>query len=127
MRRIYVASALENAKTCRLIAERLRESGHQITSSWHDTDIDLRAKENSPLTDEQLEEIASTNHQDVMRANALVVLYDTRCRSTLFEVGAAFTAGHRIVIIGEKNKVPVMLAQRAIIFVQTNGEVEKYL
>jgi hypothetical protein len=128
MKRIYVASALENAKTCQDLAYRLSGGGHQIASTWHfvSNETDLRAQDNA-LTDDEREAIASIAHHNLMRANALVVLYDDRCRSTLYEVGVAYTSGHRIVIIGEKSKVPTMLAQRGIVFIKSSAEVEKNL
>ena len=129
MRTIYVASALENAKACQELALRLSHDGHKIVSAWHaGNDVDLRTSDEK-LTDVEREKIATDAHQNqnLVRANTLIVLYDTRCRSTLYEVGVSFALGQRVVIVGEKSKVPTMLAQRGIIFVTKTTEVEKYL
>ncbi len=78
--KIFVASNFENKDAARELENKLREQGHEITSTWVDQE---------PLTDLALAPVHSENDlKELDAANVLVILWPGK-QGTLSEFGHA--------------------------------------
>jgi nucleoside 2-deoxyribosyltransferase len=86
--RIYIATSMSNREAALAIANKLRESGHHITSTWHNTAPPPGGED--ALTVEQRAEIAQTNFDAIDDSRAVVFLDHPKCRGALVEIGYAY-------------------------------------
>lgn len=103
---LYIATALERLADARSVAVDARERGWRVVSDWHDA---------SPTRDEERvfsahtrRAIALHNARRICQANAMLVLCDRRCRSTLAEIGIAWMRGAAVVAVGDLRAMPLM-------------------
>jgi nucleoside 2-deoxyribosyltransferase len=92
--KIYIAAKYARRYELRLVAEQLREMGHECTSQWIDN-----GEESKGQTDAALMDIA-----DVMRADAVLFIAEPyRSQNTgggrYFELGYAYASGKAIYIV----------------------------
>lgn len=97
--RIYLAAMYSQRKEMELIAERLTKADHEITSRWIYGD----PSDFTPMKAAQ-SCIADIEYADTVLMFSLPVGTLFKGGGRTFEMGYAFAAGKRIIIIGEKGE-----------------------
>jgi nucleoside 2-deoxyribosyltransferase len=87
--RVYIATSMSNREAALAIASKLRESGHHITSTWHNAPPPPGGEDG--LTAAERAEIARVNFAAIDDAQTVVFLDHPKCRGALVEVGYAYS------------------------------------
>lgn len=87
--RVYIASALPNLPAARAWADALRAAGHEVTSTWHESEANTVKREGSLSVDEQAE-IARGCLCEVRQSQAMIWLHG----NANGRVGAAVELGY---------------------------------
>jgi nucleoside 2-deoxyribosyltransferase len=96
----YVASAGVNREAARAFADRLRDAGHIVTSTWHEADP-FDSANDKHLSRDQQRLHAETCIVEVQEAANVVVLAHPGGRGHVFEAGYAMGLGKNVVWFGE--------------------------
>lgn len=116
MKRVYVAARFGNQSLARAVADALRREGHRVVSRWQDSQL-TAADENDPGVRSS---VAATNIEDLRAADALVLLAcpnDLGMRGALVETAIAWWSGKRVVIVGDRLAITLMLDVDGVTFV----------
>lgn len=98
---IYLAAPFNQKEAARKAREILVAAGHEVTSRW----IDNHLSEYDDLSDEQLNSEAEDDLDDILDADALVLLNDFPCSAgRMFEWGFAYAQSKPIVVVGDATK-----------------------
>ncbi len=111
-RRVYVATSFANAHGAALAAAELAEAGHLVVSNWH--------RNPPPAAHENLPDvrggICRRNVDDLRDADTVVVLASrvvgadpAALRGALVELALAWSWGHRIVVVGDRLALTLMV------------------
>lgn len=118
--RVYVATAMTNKPAAAAAARALRSLGILVTSMWHDRPHDAYATR---------QVIARDCQYDVARANTLVVLAHPDMRGAYVELGLAYSAGHRVIVVADRALLPtlsLMIELPGVELVATTAEAFKH-
>jgi nucleoside 2-deoxyribosyltransferase len=99
-RSIYIAAPTARQNHAESLALKLRAFGYEITSQWHAKALASPPGGEGMLALEARRGIAQANLEDLRLADAFVLIADPAGRSSLVELGLAWSRGLRIVIFG---------------------------
>lgn len=100
----YVATKIANRDQGIFVAYKLLRMGYQVTSRW----LECEAKERPPektgtAWNEFCSKWAKYDMDDVLEADAIVVLVQDGCKGTWVEMGLALAANKQIHFVGDQN------------------------
>jgi hypothetical protein len=113
--RVYVATRFPRAAHAAEVAGLLRRAGHRVTSTWHDGG-ESPGDEHDPA---RRAAIRARNERDLRDADALLLLVAPGLAGALVEAAWAHAWGHRVVAVGTRFDVTLMLDLPAIEWVDT--------
>lgn len=107
--KIYVAGPWVNKSDLKVVADKLRQEGFEVTSRWHDTSLNsnIYEAEKHVMQDEALKDF-----EDINKADTLVYLNLAKSEGKATELGIALAKGYAIYVVGGKlNNVFLHLPQ----------------
>ena len=101
--RIYVAAKTHDYRRARILMQKLRDSGHNITYDWtSEVEAVGVEHEHEAAQDKQfLVQCAERDAYGVRRAQLLVAIGHPRVCGTLVEIGMALALGKKVALVGE--------------------------
>lgn len=105
--KIYIAASISALDRAKAIAAELSELGHTVISSWHAGG--LLAPTDAGLTQAQREKICRVAINEVLLADALLLLAHKDGRGSLVEAGVAMGAEIPVIALGNRLEITPML------------------
>lgn len=103
--KVYVAAPWRRKPDAIEAGKTLTAAGYEVTSRWfdHDGDPNDPSGINTPL--HQIQQQAREDIQDVLRANALVVLNLQKSEGKAVETGIALAHGIPVISVGDRSNI----------------------